>query len=164
MHLKFTTCATVFGLWGCGPGESSFTKKEDDPIPAAGDSIMEVSNTELTWSDMEVGQTYSKEFTIESVGEVDLQFYEARILTGGDTFYLPEVWKNDQTLSKGQSITMTLTAALQEDAMREGSMRIKSNDSNSVELLIPLIAAPVGWEGSTDTGASEEDSGGSTTD
>ncbi len=164
MHLKFTTCATVFGLWGCGPGESSFTKKEDDPIPAAGDSVMEVSDTELIWIDMEVGQTYSKEFTIESVGEVDLQFYEARILSGGDTFYLPEAWKDDQILAKGQRITMTLTASLEKNSLREGSMRIKSNDSNSVELLIPLTASTVGWEGSTDTGAFEEDYGGSTTD
>ena len=162
MRLKLTAYATVLSLWGCGPGESSFTKKEDTLIPAAGDSIMQVSATELIWRDMEVGQTYSKEFTITSAGEVDLQFYEARILTGGDTFYLPEVWKKDETLAKDQSITMTLTASLKEDTLREGSMRIKSNDSNSVELLIPLIASPVGWDESTDTGASDEDSGEST--
>ena len=162
MHPKFTIYATTLALWSCGPGESSFTKNDDDPIPAAGDSIMQVSDTELVWSEMEVGQTYSKEFTIESVGEVDLQFYEARILTGGDTFYLPEVWKSDETLAKGQSITMTLTASLEENLAREGSMRIKSNDSNSVELLIPLTATPVGWENPEDTAASEEDSGGPT--
>ena len=95
----------------CGSGDSNFTNTEEDPKPVDGESIMEVSATELNWTDMEVGQTYSKEFTISSTGEVDLQLYEARILVGGDVFYLPEVWKSGQTIARGGSVTMTLTAS-----------------------------------------------------
>ena len=143
----------------CGSGDSNFTNTEDDPKPVDGESIMEVSASELTWTDMEVGQTYSKEFTISSAGEVDLQLYEARILVGGDVFYLPEVWKNDQNIARGDSVTMTLTASLENDEPREGSMRIKSNDSTSIELIIPLKATPLGWEAPEDTGAANEDTG-----
>jgi len=145
----------AFLIGACGSGDTGFTNNEEEPMPVAGDAIMELSATELSWVDMEVGQTYSKEFTISSVGEVDLQVYEARILVGGDVFYLPEVWKNDQTIAKDNSITMTLTASLEEEALREGSMRIKSNDSTNIEVLIPLSAAPVGWEGGEDTGSGD---------
>ena len=100
---------------------------------------------------MEVGQTYSR-FTIESVGEVDLQFYELNP-HGGDTFYLPEVWKMTRPSQRTKHYHDPHSGSPKTPA--KGSMRIKNNDSNSVELLIPLIAAPVGWEGSTDTGASK---------
>ena len=149
---------------GCGSGDSNFTKTDEDPKPVDGESIMEVSATELNWTDMEVGQTYSKDFTISSTGEVDLQLYEARILVGGDVFYLPEVWKSDQTIARGGSVTMTLTASLDENEPREGSMRIKSNDSTNVELLIPLTATPLGWGGSEDTGGDTGEPGSDTGD
>jgi hypothetical protein len=38
-------------------------------------------------------------------------------------------------------------------------MRIKSNDSTSIELIIPLTATPIGWEAPEDTGAANEDTG-----
>lgn len=159
--MRFHPILTCFAVLtaACGSGDSNFTNTEEDPKPVDGESVMEVSATELNWSDMEVGQTYSKEFTISSVGEVDLQLYEARILVGGDVFYLPEVWKSDQNIARGDSVTMTLTASLEEDAPREGSMRIKSNDSTTVELLIPLNATPLGWEASEDTGEAGGDTG-----
>jgi hypothetical protein len=140
---------------GCNNGDTGFTNKDGAPAPVSGEAIMEVSATELAWVDMEVGQTYSQQFTISSVGEVDLQVDEARILVGGDVFYLPEVWKSDQIIAKGDSVTMTLTASLSEDEMREGSMRIKSNDTTSVEMVVPLTATPLGWSGGGDSGASD---------
>jgi hypothetical protein len=142
-------------LFGCSGGDTGFTNTEDDPTPVAGDAGMEISATELNWTEMEVGQTYSKEFTISSVGEIDLQLKEARILVGGDVFYLPEVWKNDQIIAKGDSVTMTLTASLEQDEAREGSMRIKSNDATTVELIVPLTASPLQDYG-TDTGGGED--------
>ena len=142
-------------LIACSNGDTSFTNTEDDPTPVSGDAIMEISAPELAWTDMEVGQTYSKEFTITSVGEVDLQLNEARILVGGDVFYLPEVWKNDQIIAKGDSVTMTLTASLEENQPRDGSMRIKTNDATSVEVLVPLTATPLGWDEGNDTGTGD---------
>ena len=164
--LSMITCLSLMAA-ACSSGDSNLTNTKEDPKPVDGESIMEVSATEMTWTDMEVGQTYSQEFTVSSVGEVDLQLYEARILVGGDVFYLPEVWKSDQTIAKGSSVTMTLTASLEEDTAREGSMRIKSNDSTTVELIVPLMATPIGWESSDtgtgeDTGSTGEDTGEST--
>jgi hypothetical protein len=163
MRTAFVVQALGIFLVGCNNGDTGFTKEEKNPTPVSGDAIMEVSATSVAWTDMEVGQTYSKEFTITSVGEIDLQIDEARILVGGDVFYLPEVWKNDQILPKDDSVTMTLTASLSEDELREGSMRIKSNDSTTVELIVPLTASPVGWSGGgEDTGQGTTDSGDST--
>ncbi len=142
-------------LAGCNNGDTGFTNKDGTPTPVSGEAVMEVSATELAWVDMEIGQTYSQQFTISSVGEVDLQVDEARILVGGDVFYLPEVWKSDQIIAKGDSVTMTLTASLSEDEMREGSMRIKSNDATTVEMMVPLTATPLGWSGGGDSGASD---------
>jgi hypothetical protein len=149
--MLWMTCLSLFAS-GCGGGETNFTKQEETPQAVDGESIMEISANELNWTDMEVGQTYSKEFTISSVGKVDLQVYEARIIVGGDVFYLPEVWKKGATLAEGNSLTMTLTASLEKDALREGSMRIKSNDSTTLELIVPLTATPLGWEDAGDTG------------
>jgi hypothetical protein len=145
-------------LAGCNNGDTGFTNKDGAPTPVSGDAVMEVSATELAWIDMEVGQTYSKQFTLTSVGEIDLQLKEARILVGGDVFYLPEVWKNDQIITKGDSVTMTLTASLTKEELREGSMRIKSNDATTVELMIPLSAAPLGWSGGSDSGSGDSGS------
>jgi hypothetical protein len=161
MRTAFIVQALGILLVGCNNGDTGFTKEDPNPIPVSGDAVMEISATSIEWTDMEVGQTYSKEFTISSLGEIDLQVDEARILVGGDVFYLPEVWKSDQILAKGDSVTMTLTASLSEDELREGSMRIKSNDSTTVELLVPLTASPVGWSGG-DTGEGTTDSGDST--
>jgi hypothetical protein len=163
MRTAFIVQAIGILLVGCSNGDTGFTKEDPNPTPVSGDAIMEISATSIEWTDMEVGQTYSQEFTISSIGEIDLQVDEARILVGGDVFYLPEVWKNDQILPKGDSITMTLTASLSEDEIREGSMRIKSNDSTTVELIVPLTATPVGWSGGGgDTGQGATDSGDST--
>jgi hypothetical protein len=134
-------------LAGCNNGDTGFTNKDGAPTPVSGDAVMEVSATELAWIDMDVGQTYSKQFTLTSVGEI-----------GGAVFYLPEVRKNDQIITKGDSVTMTLTASLTKEELREGSMRIKSNDATTVELMIPLSAAPLGWSGGSDSGSGDSGS------
>jgi len=151
LHIAMMT--TFMSLSGCG-GDTNFSHQDDDVKPVTGDSLVEFSETELRWDDIELGQTISRELTVSSVGDVDLEMYDARVIVGSSTFYLPDDWRNSRTIASGSDITLLITASLDEP-MAEGILRIKCNDSNQLEFEIPLIATAASEPGdsglSTDT-------------
>ena len=125
-------------LAGCG-GDTNFSHQDDDVKPVTGSSLVEFSATELHWDDIELGQTISRELTIASIGEVDLELYDARVIVGSSTFYLPDEWRSSRTIASGSEVTLLLTASLDE-SMAEGILRVKCNDANQIEYEIPLLA------------------------
>ena len=135
---KISLISICIALTACG-GDTSFSHQDDDVKPVTGDSLIEFSETELRWDDIELGQTISRELTISSVGEVDLEMYDARVIVGSSTFYLPDDWRSSRTIASGSDITLLLTASL-EETMAEGILRIKCNDANQLEFEIPLTA------------------------
>ena len=126
------------GLSACG-GDTNFSHQDDELQPVTGNAIAEFSATELRWDDIEMGQTISRELTISSMGEVDLEFYDARVIIGSSTFYLPDEWRSSRTVASGSDITLLLTASIEEPLV-EGILRVKCNDVDQVEFEIPLIA------------------------
>lgn len=136
--LNISLISLSIALAACG-GDTNFSHQEDDIQPVTGNAAVEFSATELRWDDIELGQTISRELTVSSVGQVDLEFYDARVIIGSSTFYLPDEWRSSRTIAAGSEVTMLLTASL-DDPMAEGILRVKCNDENQLEFEIPLIA------------------------
>ncbi len=141
-------------LVACG-GDSGFNNRELDVDPVDGDAIMELSAQSLIWEDMEPGLTIGFNLEVASVGELNLHLYESRLTaSGGGVFYLPEDWRNEKVVAPGSSVTLTVTAAFEEDAAggdeANGTLRIRCNDIESTLYELPLFATV--REEATDTG------------
>ena len=131
-------------LAGCS-GESGFNNRELDVNPVEGDAIMELSAQSLIWEDMEPGLTVGFDLLVSSVGELNLHLYESRLTaSGGGVFYISEDWRSEKIVAPGNNVTITVTAAFEEDAaagaVAEGILRIRCNDIDSTLYELPLLA------------------------
>ena len=134
---------------GC-TSNTSFSHQTPDVPVVEGNGEMEYSPLELVWTDLEVGTTISQELVLTSVGELNLSVYEVRVTdTGNGTFYTEEL--EDRLLATGSSLSVLVVATLKNERMAEGTLRIQSNDADLLDLEVPLIAYPLGFE--QDSGA-----------
>ena len=135
--------------------DTSFNNNTEDVADVQGKGDMDLSALELTWSNMGLGQAESQTLLIKSIGELNLVMYEARIIsTGNGAFYIEET--EDKVIAPGTTYELVVVANVENDNLREGSLRLKTNDLDFAEILIPLTAW-TGDVGSEDTGS--EDSG-----
>lgn len=145
--------------------DTSFNNNTEDVTDVQGKGDMELSAFELTWENMDLGQAESQTLLIKSIGELNLVLYEARIIsTGNGAFYIEET--EDKVIAPGTTYELVVVANVDNDNLREGTLRLKTNDLDYSEVLIPLLGSTseVGGEdtGADDTGADDtgtEDTG-----
>ncbi|MCB9742478.1 MAG: hypothetical protein H6741_32600 [Alphaproteobacteria bacterium] len=146
---------------GCD-SDTGFQNTTNDNQDVEGSGDMEFSPAELVFEDMVVGSTYSQDITFTAVGEVNLTIYEVLVITSGEgTFYLGDT--EDLVIAPGTSLPITVAASLEADQVQQGRLRVKTNDIDYTEFIIPMIACPESFEGDcadvNDTGgAGGEDS------
>lgn len=155
---------TLMGLWACTGTETEFSQRADNTVPESGVASLELSADELIIDEINYAEFISKSinFSVTNVGDKTLQLYLVGLADSGDgVFYIEE--ETDLALSPGISREFSVVATLSEFVSAEGSVRIKSNDSEYLDHRLPVYAYPAGWEdtgGSDDTGASGgEDTG-----
>ena len=151
----------LIGLAAC-ESDTGFQNTGDDNQEVEGAGELELSPAELVFDDMALNNTYSQDITFTSVGEVNLRVYEILVISSGEgTFYVGDI--DDLTIAPGSSIPVTVTASLEEDAVKQGSLRVKTNDVSYSEFTIPLIACPESFEGDcgdvNDTGGADDSAG-----
>ena len=138
--------------------DTSFNNNTTDVTDVAGTGNMELSETEMTWTEMTVGNAASQTLFINSVGELNLVLYEARLIaTGNGAFYIEET--EDKVIAPGSAYELIIVANVDNDNLREGTLRLKTNDLDNQEVLIPLTAS-TGTGGGDDTGGGGDDTGG----
>ncbi|MDP2307255.1 MAG: hypothetical protein Q8P18_14610 [Pseudomonadota bacterium] len=156
MYIRALTFLVAF-LVGCAPQDTTLTNGGDTNDIVTGTGRMTLSVTELVISDIQVDYSKSGTFTIESVGDGNLQIYEIRIVADADdAFYFSE--EEDIELAPGQtSDPYSVTADLSEAEPSYGELRLRTSDPDAASLILPLSAFPEGYVPPEDTGG---DSGG----
>lgn len=139
---------TILACSGNNTGFSTNPGQVDGP---SGDGSAVISPLELVWTDLELGYSYSQELTIESAGTGDLIVYDLRVTTDpADAFFFDDV--EDFVLPTGESASFPVVADLEVAEAATGTLRVKTNDLENIEVLIPLTAYPVGYVPPDDTG------------
>ncbi len=119
-------------------------------VEGAGD--VEISATEMVWTDLTLGEVTGQTLYIRSVGELNLVLYEARLInTGNGAFYIEET--ENKVIATGVSYELLVVANVDNDNLRQGTLRLKTNDIDALETLIDLTAS---------TGTGVEDTGSDT--
>jgi len=117
-------------------------------VQGAGD--VEISATELVWTDLNIGEVTGQTLYIHSIGELNLVLYEARLIsTGNGAFYIEET--EDKVIAPGVSYELLVVANVDNDNVRQGTLRLKTNDIDALEMLIELTAS-TGIDDADDTG------------
>ena len=161
----------LLALVACA-GDTEFSSTPDDTIPEDGVAELEISDAEITISEVNYSEQISKSavFTISNSGDNNLQLYLVGLADSGDgAIYIEE--ETSLSLMPGISREFTVVATLTEFISAEGSLRIKSNDSDYLDHRLPVYVFPAGWEdtggadsggddsGSSDTGSGSSDTG-----
>ncbi|GDX78330.1 hypothetical protein LBMAG42_01410 [Deltaproteobacteria bacterium] len=134
---------------------------------------MTVSTERVIIDNIDVQNTKSATFTVNSVGEDNLSIYDAQIVANPDGVLLFEE-REEIDIPTGESQEWAVAATLPTAGMWEGAIRIESNDPTSPTLFItvcavtkdyaepcPTEAPDTGDTGGSDTG---EDTGADTGD
>ena len=137
-------------LLGCTAGETEFSDADVETNPADGTGEMAYSPAEFVFTDVEIGVTYNQELTIQSIGEANLAIYLVGLSESADGIFYMEI-AEDIILAPGTERSFPVTVTMDEANIAEGEIRISSNDSEDMELRLPITAYPVGMATTTTT-------------
>jgi len=161
MRTRLLTMAAIL-LAGCD-GETSFSKTADPPLTEEGVGEIDVQPAEIVISDIEweAGIAKGQVVTVANLGDNILRVHEIGLTdNGGGALYCEEVDSLD--LAPGVSAEFSIVATLTTFEHAEGTLRIQSGDIDESNLIIPILAIPVGYEmpDSGDSGDSGDSEGG----
>ncbi len=143
-------------LLGCD-SDTQFSNTDVDGTNEQGVGALSLDPEELVFTDLswEEGVSQSMDITLTNVGDNNLSISVLDISdSGGGVFYTQD--ESNIVLQPGGSRDFTVVATLSTYEVAEGKLRVKTNDADYLDHRVPLIAYPVGWDGSTSGG---EDSG-----
>lgn len=137
---------------GCD-GETGFTKTEDIGFVEQGTAEIVVTPEAVRIEDIDwEGQiAKSQQVVIENVGDGVLYVHEVALIdNGGGAFYIEEL--GELELAPGAARDFALLATLTEPEPVQGALRIQSGDVDESNLVIEVLALPLGYEPPDDTG------------
>lgn len=141
----------ILSILACSGNTTGFSSNPDQADGPSGDAAVVISPLEMVWTDLEVGYSYSQNITLESTGTGDLIVYDIRIVADAvDAFFIDEI--EDLVMPPGDVKSFPVVADLDVAKPASGTLRVKTNDVNAIEVLIPLSAYPVGYAPPDDTG------------
>ncbi len=154
-----TWIVAALALTGC-PSNTTFTNTDADVTEVDGAAAVIWSPSEFAWTDLSVGITYSLFLTVESVGDIELQIYQAQVINNpSGAFYVPDFDDGASIkVEAGNTRELTVTVTLTEDAAAEAEIWLQTNDGDNLNVYIPLSAAPAG-SGSDTAGGDDTSSG-----
>jgi hypothetical protein len=149
----------VAALGAACSGEQGFSHSEKDNDNEQGVGVLEVSPTELLFTDLDWEQAISQSQVVKitNVGENNLALYDVGIVDSGaaelgdeGVFYMGDF--SEARLAPGVSAEYDVVATLSEYVVAHGEARIRCNDADAADFRIPLTAVPLGWKGDTGEG------------
>ena len=133
---------------GCKSADQSFSAQNQDIYTDSGFAEISVTPTELVFTEVADGITYSLSFTVESIGENALQIDKVDITNSANgVFYIDTSATQDITLETGVSRDFIVIAQAVTADTYLGEARIRSNDASHGDIRIPLCTFPVGFTG-----------------
>ena len=141
--MRFFTflCTSIIG---CGNNNTNFTQNDADPTTGGGNPIMELSDTNFNFPDLEVGILGSQTLIITSAGDSTLEISKVRLSNSVDQqFYIQEY--EVFTLEPQSTKEIVITVTMLEEGAIEGELQIRSNDADYRDFRIPLYAYTEGF-------------------
>ena len=153
----------LLSLLAC-KGETQFSQTTPDVPEVDGVGMLELSATELVWTELVPGTASGQILEISSVGEQNLVVYQARLTSSANGQFYMEMLE-DKTVGPGVTLEIPIVANLNRDKEIEGTLEVQTNAEEYLTFDIPLFAYPEGYEppdtGGEDTGP--KDTGGEDT-
>lgn len=154
---QLVTLSALLGLalTACDGGETGFTNTPDDATGDQGNGVAEIIPTEIHLEDLdwEQGISQSAQIKVTNAGDANLKIYSYGLSDSADGVLYAEEESNLE-LSPGADREFTVVATLEEFAQAVGEVRIRTSDSDAIDVRIPVTASPLGWEGD-DTGTAD---------
>jgi hypothetical protein len=148
------TSSILLSLLAC-KGDTYFSQTTPDVADVDGIGAMELSATELIWTELTPGSASGQVLSITSTGEQNLIVYQGRLTASANGQFYMEVLE-DKVVGPGVVLEIPIVANLNKDKEIEGKLQIKTNAEDYLDFEIPLFAYPVGYEppdtGLDDTG------------
>ncbi len=143
--------ALLAALLAC-QGDTGFSTNQQDVQTDLGDPGLSYSPQEITFTDLEVGPSYSKPLSFQATGDADLVIYLVSVT--GDSSMAFSVYgaEEDLRIAPGDSAEITVLATLSQAAPATAELLVQSNVSDMLEFTIPLSAWPADRQGAGDTG------------
>jgi hypothetical protein len=144
-------------LIACG-GDTGFSGTPDENTTVEGNGKMEITPATLDFPDLEIGIASSQPLKVKSVGDNTLKLYTVDLSdSGGGVFYLEE--ESSISLAPGTEREFTIVATASEEGLFVGEMRIKTNDTDYLDLRVPATAWTPGYGPGGDTGGGDTGGG-----
>lgn len=132
----------------CNNADQSFSAQNKDIYANEGYAELVVSPTEVVFSDMEDGITYSASFSVESTGDSALIIDKVDITNSAEgVFYIDTSATEDVTLDPGVTREFIIIAQATTVGEYIGEARVRSNDASNGDFRVALCAFPLGYEG-----------------
>ena len=146
----------MIALWllACAGNDTNFNGKVDVPDLVSGTAVAVVDPVEIVISDIDPAYSKGGQVTVRSAGDADLNIYGAQLVDNPDgVFFFQPV--NELVLTTGNQVSWTVVATLPGPVAYDGLLRVRTNDPNQTNLLIPVHARPLGWVEPQDTASSD---------
>lgn len=154
-HLRITAVGVVITLStvGCVAPETSFHNGNHIESIASGEIVVEYSPSIVEFEDLAIKNTRSIDIVMTNLGETDALIYSGEILVNQDfVFYIREESVTSATIVPNDSLSVTVTATLQEEGYFEGLLRLDTNNTANPLIDVALYAWSKGEEAPADTG------------
>lgn len=148
----------ILTLGACGGSDTGLGAGKTDATVPDGVATVDIAPWSVVWTDLTLGYSFSREFTLTSTADGTLLVDEIRLVSNPDGVFVfdPE---EDVEIAAGESIVYTVAADLDLDhpldTYASGQIRIESNDAECDTALLPLSAYPEGYTGTLDTATTE---------
>jgi|GEM_PF-3428559 len=139
---------TITSTIACNTADQGFSAQNKDIYASEGYAELIVSPTEVVFSEMEEGITYSASFSVESTGDSPLIIDKVDITNSAEgIFYIDTSATEDVNLDPGVTREFIIIAQATTVGEYIGEARIRSNDAANGDFRVALCAFPLGFEG-----------------
>ena len=146
-----------FALFACGGAETGFTNTPDDATGDLGTGVAEITPLEIFMDDVnwEEGISQSAQIKVTNTGDANLKLYSFGLSNSAEGVLYAED-EDGLELSPGSDREFTVVATLTTFEQMEGEVRVRTSDSDAIDVRIPVTITPVGWEGGSDEGGGDD--------
>ncbi len=162
---RMMTLTALMGtlLFACDGGETGFQNTSEDATGAQGNGLAEITPLEIELDEMnwEEAISQSAQIKVSNIGDANLKIYDFGLSNSADGVLYADDDSNIE-LSPGSEREFTVVATLEVNDQIEGELRVRTSDPDNIDVRIPVLVTPMGWEGSDEGGGDEggDDGGG----
>jgi hypothetical protein len=133
----------LVALTGCAAGDFSFNQDDNPIVTPEGSAALELSATELHYTEVAPRVAQSQILVITSTGEIALEIHEGIIIGADRTdFYTDESAHEDVVLEPGETHEAVIVVDAAEARTLEAAFHLDTNANPLPTIDVPLTGEP----------------------